>query len=99
MIAAAEFAVTCKRGAWNRALFDDVAGIAGYRIGDLPVQFHRSSGVPPMLHLLLLHPLDDSYDLAPTAAATLDIQNAAGFWNKALLDNAAQPSGAINEPP
>ena len=52
-----------------------------------------------MLHLLLLHPLDDSYDLAPTAAATLDIQNAAGFWNKALLDNAAQPSGAINEPP
>ena len=29
------------------------------------------------------------------AAVALDIHNAAGAWNKALLDNAARPSGAL----
>ena len=29
------------------------------------------------------------------AAAAIDIHNAAGAWNKALLDNAARPSGAL----
>src|SRR5262245_23016823 len=29
------------------------------------------------------------------AASALDIHNAAGAWNKALLDNAARPSGAL----
>jgi phage portal protein BeeE len=29
------------------------------------------------------------------AATALDIHNAAGAWNKALLDNAARPSGAL----
>jgi HK97 family phage portal protein len=29
------------------------------------------------------------------AAASIDIHNAAGGWNKALLDNAARPSGAL----
>lgn len=56
-----------------------------------------ADGVAPILHLKLNHPLDDHYGLAPLAAAqvALDIHNAAGFWNKALLDNAARPSGAL----
>ena len=53
--------------------------------------------VPKVLHLSLFHPLDDHYGLAPLEAAqfSLDIHNAAAKWNKALLDNAARPSGAL----
>jgi HK97 family phage portal protein len=57
----------------------------------------RDPGVPPILHLSLLHPLDDHYGLAPLEAASVavDTHNAAAKWNKALLDNAARPSGAL----
>jgi len=53
--------------------------------------------VPELLHLALFHPLDDHYGMAPLEAAqqSLDIHNAASAWNKALLDNAARPSGAL----
>ncbi len=53
--------------------------------------------VPEVLHLALFHPLDDHYGIAPLDAAqqSLDIHNAAAEWNKALLDNAARPSGAL----
>lgn len=53
--------------------------------------------IPEVLHLKLFHPLDDHYGLSPLAAAgtSLDIHNAAARWNKALLDNAARPSGAL----
>lgn len=49
------------------------------------------------LHLTLFHPLDDHYGFPPLEAASmaLDIHNAAGRWNKALLDNSARPSGAL----
>lgn len=49
------------------------------------------------LHLRLFHPLDDHYGFPPLQAAlmALDIHNAAGRWNKALLDNSARPSGAL----
>jgi HK97 family phage portal protein len=49
------------------------------------------------LHLSLFHPLDDHYGFALLEAAlmALDIHNAAGRWNKALLDNSARPSGAL----
>ncbi|MCG2932319.1 phage portal protein, partial [Escherichia coli] len=49
------------------------------------------------LHLKLFHPLDDHYGFAPLEAAlmALDIHNASGVWNKALLDNSARPSGAL----
>lgn len=49
------------------------------------------------LHLKLFHPLDDHYGFAPLEAAlmALDIHNASGNWNKALLDNSARPSGAL----
>jgi HK97 family phage portal protein len=50
-----------------------------------------------VLHVRLFHPLDDYYGLSPLEAAcrAIDIHNAAGAWNKAMLDNAARPSGAL----
>jgi len=49
------------------------------------------------LHLTLFHPLDDHRGFPPLEAAltALDTHNAAGRWNKALLDNSARPSGAL----
>ncbi len=50
-----------------------------------------------ILHLKLFNPLDDYYGLSPleAAAQSLDTHNAAAAWNKAMLDNAARPSGAL----
>jgi HK97 family phage portal protein len=81
-----------------------VAGRDGY-----PVAYTYTAGGRPrrlslepapvaaVLHMALFHPLDDHYGLAPLEAAgqSLDIHNAAAAWNKALLDNAARPSGAL----
>jgi HK97 family phage portal protein len=57
----------------------------------------RRIAVDGLLHLKLFHPLDDHEGFAPLAAAqvALDLHNAAGRWNKALLDNSARPSGAL----
>ena len=70
-----------------------------YAVGAQTIRFAVSAGeaVPPILHLTLFHPADDHYGLSPmeAAATALDIHNAAGAWNKALLDNAARPSGAL----
>ncbi len=54
-------------------------------------------GVDEVLHAKLFHPLDDHYGLSPVGAAAhaIDIHNTATLWNKALLDNAARPSGAL----
>jgi phage portal protein BeeE len=53
--------------------------------------------VPPILHLTLLPSARRS--LRPGAArgrgVAVDTHNAAARWNKALLDNAARPSGAL----
>ena len=51
----------------------------------------------PILHLTLFNPVDDHYGLSPIEAAAnaVDVHNAAGAWNKALLDNSARPSGAL----
>ncbi|MGE4371672.1 MAG: phage portal protein [Xanthobacter sp.] len=53
--------------------------------------------VPPILHLTAFNPLDDHYGFAPlqAAAQALDLHNSATAWNKALIDNAARPSGAL----
>ena len=69
-----------------------------YSAGGRSVRFDQlSSRVPPILHLAFFHPLDDHYGLAPleAAAVAVDTHNAAARWNKALLDNAARPSGAL----
>lgn len=69
-----------------------------YSVGGRTVRFpDPGEGLSPILHLSLFHPLDDHYGFAPVeaAAVALDIHNAAGAWNKALLDNSARPSGAL----
>jgi HK97 family phage portal protein len=69
-----------------------------YSVGAQAVRFPvPGEGISPVLHLTLFHPTDDYYGLSPmeAAATALDIHNAAGAWNKALLDNAARPSGAL----
>ena len=50
-----------------------------------------------VLHIKLFNPLDDHYGLSPleAAARSIDTHNAASAWNKAMLDNAARPSGAL----
>ena len=52
---------------------------------------------PGLLHIRSFHPLDDHYGLGclGAASAAVDTHNAASRWNKALLDNAARPSGAL----
>ncbi|MEW6121354.1 MAG: phage portal protein [Pseudomonadota bacterium] len=54
-------------------------------------------GMDAVLHLALFNPLDDHYGFPPleAAAQALDLHNASGAWNKALIDNAARPSGAL----
>jgi HK97 family phage portal protein len=56
-----------------------------------------ADGWSGVLHLKLFHPADDHYGFAPLEAAAwaVDVHNASGAWNKALLDNAARPSGAL----
>jgi len=69
-----------------------------YTVGGRTVEL-KLDGKPVagLLHLALFHPLDDHYGMAPleAAAQSLDIHNSAAEWNKALLDNAARPSGAL----
>ena len=69
-----------------------------YSVNGRSVRFDQlASKVPPILHLTFFHPLDDHYGLAPieAAATAVGTHNAAARWNKALLDNAARPSGAL----
>jgi HK97 family phage portal protein len=78
---------------------DGWPGAYEYSVGTQSVRFsiHDDDAPAPILHLTLFHPADDHYGLSPmeAAATALDIHNAAGAWNKALLDNAARPSGAL----
>jgi HK97 family phage portal protein len=64
-----------------------------YSVGGQSVRLTRES----VLHLRMFNPVDDHYGLAPleTAARSIDTHNAASAWNKAMLDNAARPSGAL----
>jgi HK97 family phage portal protein len=57
----------------------------------------EASGRSPVCHLKLFNPNDDLYGQSPLEAAAIavDIHNAGGAWNKALIDNAARPSGAL----
>lgn len=59
--------------------------------------YDPARGEAPILHMRLFHPTDDHYGMSPleAAARAVDIHNAASAWNKALLDNAARPSGAL----
>ena len=70
-----------------------------YAIAGRVARFEQdaASGLRPILHVALFHPLNDHYGMSPieAAACAIDIHNAASAWNKALLDNAARPSGAL----
>ena len=70
-----------------------------YRVGESVTRLSPEDGAgrPSVLHLKALHPLDDHYGLGCVGAAAgpVAIHNAASVWNKALLDNAARPSGAM----
>jgi HK97 family phage portal protein len=69
-----------------------------YQAGGRAVRIARQAdGFLPVLHLKLFHPADDHYGFSPLEAAAfaIDVHNASGAWNKALLDNSARPSGAL----
>lgn len=68
-----------------------------YVVGAKKHRFHLGQGVSPICHIKNFHPQDDHYGLSPlqAAATAIDVHNAASSWSKALLDNAARPSGAI----
>jgi HK97 family phage portal protein len=68
-----------------------------YVVSGRTVRFDMTDDVPPILHVRSFHPQDDHYGFSPMQAAAMavDVHNSASRWSKALLDNAARPSGAI----
>jgi HK97 family phage portal protein len=68
-----------------------------YAVGTRKHRFDMREERVPVLHVKNFHPQDDHYGLSPmqAAASAVDVHNAASRWSKALLDNAARPSGAI----
>ena len=68
-----------------------------YQVGSRVQRFDADPARPEVIHLKSPHPLDDHYGLGSlgAAAAAIAVHNAAAAWNKALLDNAARPSGAL----
>ena len=68
-----------------------------YTVGSKTHRWSMQGDFRPILHLKGFHPHDDHYGISPlqAAAGAIDIHNSAGRWSKALLDNAARPSGAI----
>ena len=68
-----------------------------YAVGGRKHRFDMTGSPDPIGHIKAFHPQDDHYGLSPmqAAAVALDVHNSASAWSKALLDNAARPSGAI----
>ena len=70
-----------------------------YRLADktVPIALEDEDGWPNLIHLKGFHPADDHYGAGCLAAAeqAVAIHNAASRWNRALLENAARPSGAL----
>ena len=70
-----------------------------YKVGDrtLTIPLEDEHGWPGLIHLKGYHPADDHYGAGCLSAAdeAVAVHNAASAWNKALLENAARPSGAL----
>ncbi|MFD0979828.1 phage portal protein [Tropicimonas aquimaris] len=68
-----------------------------YTVGGRKHRFDMAAEVAPICHIRSFHPQDDHYGLSPmqAAATAIDVHSSASRWSKALLDNAARPSGAI----
>lgn len=70
-----------------------------YKVGersiDLPLE--DEDGWPSIIHIRAFHPTDDHYGAGCLSSAdeAVAIHNAAAGWNRALLENAARPSGAL----
>ncbi|MCB2015839.1 MAG: phage portal protein [Sphingobium sp.] len=70
-----------------------------YRVGERVTRLASEDGAgrAAIVHIKAINPIDDHYGLGCLGAASgpVAIHNAATQWNKALLDNAARPSGAL----
>ena len=70
-----------------------------YRVAGRTTRLERMDalGRRQIAHLKSLHPRDDHYGMGclEAACAAATVHNGASRWNKALLDNAARPSGAL----
>ena len=70
-----------------------------YRVGEqaIDLALADADGWPEIVHLKGFHPADDHYGAGCLAAAhgAVAVHNAASEWNRALLTNAARPSGAL----
>ena len=68
-----------------------------YTVAGKKHRFTVGDGASPICHIKSFHPQNDHYGFSPleAAASAIDVHNAASNWSKALLDNAARPSGAI----
>lgn len=71
-----------------------------YRAGARSVRYaaEGDAAAPGLLHIRQANPLDDHWGLGCLASAhdAVSLLNAAARWNRALLDNAARPSGALS---
>ncbi|QWC56933.1 phage portal protein [Erythrobacter sp. 3-20A1M] len=74
-----------------------------YRLGarTVAIPLEDENGWPEIVHLKSIHPGDDHYGAGCLAAAERAVaaHNAATEWNRALLANAARPSGALVHQP
>ena len=68
-----------------------------YHVGSRKHRFDVVDGPSPVCHIRSFHPQNDHYGLSAFQAAALaiEVHNSASRWSKALLENAARPSGAI----
>ncbi|MGR3379825.1 phage portal protein [Roseovarius indicus] len=68
-----------------------------YAVGGKRHRFDVAEAPAVICHLKSFHPQDDHYGLSAlqAAAQAVDVHNSASRWSKALLDNAARPSGAV----
>lgn len=70
-----------------------------YRVGSETISIapEDEAGWPNLVHLKGFHPSDDHYGAGclSAAAQAVAVHNAASAWNRALLENAARPSGAL----
>ncbi len=82
---------------WPAAYCYKVPSTGSGQAAQMRIAARDGLGRPGIVHLKAMHPLDDHYGLGCLAAAAgaIAVHNAAAKWNKALLDNAARPSGAL----
>ena len=68
-----------------------------YKVSGRKHHFGLTGARASICHIKSFHPQDDHYGLSPLQAAAMavDVHNSASRWSKALLDNAARPSGAL----